>query len=124
MIELGSWRSIASSTRNSGAIGVPEKDKPRLFLWGSNSTCLIPYLPDTLELDTPHEVNLDKIFTGDLALPGYYRIVDMQLTENLCYFLIEEYLPKNLFQDLKKKRKHLEQFAPAVGLYDTRSSIF
>lgn len=114
MDELPSWRTIASSSINSGAIGIGERNQPKVYLWGSNNSSLVPYLPDNLELDTPHDLELGKIFKDELALPQNYKIVDIQLTESLCYILVEEHLPKSLFEDLKKMRKHVEQYSSAV----------
>lgn len=124
MMELASWRSIGSSTMNAVAIGSAEHGKSNIFIWGSNTNCLIPYLPDNLELDIPQELQLEKLFTKDLALPKNYHIKDIQVTETLCYFLIEEYLPTNLFDDLKKKRKQLEAISPAVETDDLGGLLY
>ena len=90
-------RHLASSAINTAAI---QNKAQTIYIWGSNSSCFIPYLPDNIILDSPHLLKLDEIFKDRLPMSGTYKVVDIQLTEKIAYCLVEQSLPDSLEKKL------------------------
>jgi hypothetical protein len=101
---------------NDPKLNMPDKAKS-IYIWGSNSSCFIPYLPNNLILDTQHLVDLDKIFKDSLALPEDYEIVDIQMTDTICSILVSEFLDSTILSYLDHNFSKLNEESFAVALH-------
>lgn len=90
-----SWnhRHTAVSSVNTLAISEDQQD---LYIWGSNSSGLVPYTPKEIIFSKPHRLRLDVVFKDIIPIPRDYKIIDIALQDKLAYALLEVSLPPRL----------------------------
>jgi len=113
-MSLVNRRFIGISAVNSAAI---EKHGKSIYLWGSNSPGLIPYLPDSIILDSPHKIDLRRIFTGQMEPKEPYRVIDVQLNDKLAYVLVEQDLPDTIESRLDEELDKMIEYKTVMILY-------
>lgn len=106
-------RHLASSVSNSAAI---EKNAQTIYVWGSNSSRFIPYLPESITLDAPHKLDITRMFgEHPLFLPEEnYNVVDIQMTGRVCYMLLEQSLGNKLESELNQCFQDIRDEFPAI----------